>query len=228
MSNVPSRVQFRRANASAWTIANPTLAAGELGYELDTGKFKIGNGNDDWTTLGYSAGGGGGGEGGEGNTSTRFTQVFTRPGPIEAKMYKTKWVATDGDYTISKVSVVVGTHDDDEHPNDGCPIDGGIYVQLKKFNLEDEDPVDIFAEESLLNIEAETHRASSDVFDVSTIYEGEILRVVVSADEVTTNLGSDLAVTVVLESPNYIGGGGSGSGSGITLGIDPVIGGMIF
>lgn len=60
MSRQPSRFQFRRANASAWSSSNPTLAAGELGYELDTGKFKIGDGNLDWNSLGYTAGGAGG------------------------------------------------------------------------------------------------------------------------------------------------------------------------
>lgn len=50
-----SRFQFRRANASAWTASNPTLAAGELGYELDTGKFKIGNGSTAWNSLVYAA-----------------------------------------------------------------------------------------------------------------------------------------------------------------------------
>lgn len=50
-----SRFQFRRANASAWTSANPTLAAGELGYELDTGKFKIGDGTTAWNSLVYAA-----------------------------------------------------------------------------------------------------------------------------------------------------------------------------
>ena len=38
------KIQIKRANASAWTAANPTLAAGEWGMELDTGKLKIGTG----------------------------------------------------------------------------------------------------------------------------------------------------------------------------------------
>lgn len=49
-----SRIQFRRATASAWTSANPTLSAAELGYETDTGKFKIGNGSTAWTSLAYT------------------------------------------------------------------------------------------------------------------------------------------------------------------------------
>ena len=51
-----TQVQFRRGNAAAWTAANPTLAEGELGLELDTGKFKIGNGTTAWTSLAYSSG----------------------------------------------------------------------------------------------------------------------------------------------------------------------------
>lgn len=47
------RIQFRRGTASEWTSANPTLAAGELGYETDTTKFKLGDGSTAWTSLGY-------------------------------------------------------------------------------------------------------------------------------------------------------------------------------
>lgn len=47
------RIQFRRGTAAEWTSANPTLVAGELGYETDTTKFKIGDGSTAWTALGY-------------------------------------------------------------------------------------------------------------------------------------------------------------------------------
>lgn len=49
------RIQFRRGTAAEWTAANPTLAAGELGFESDTGAFKIGNGSSSWTSLSYGA-----------------------------------------------------------------------------------------------------------------------------------------------------------------------------
>lgn len=48
------RIQFRRGTAAEWTAANPTMAAGELGYETDTTKFKIGDGTTNWTTLTYA------------------------------------------------------------------------------------------------------------------------------------------------------------------------------
>jgi hypothetical protein len=46
--------QQRRDTAANWTTANPTLLNGELGYETDTGKWKIGDGSTAWTALGYT------------------------------------------------------------------------------------------------------------------------------------------------------------------------------
>jgi hypothetical protein len=47
-------IQFRRDTASNWTTNDPTLAAGEIGYETDGGgNYKIGNGSTAWTSLGY-------------------------------------------------------------------------------------------------------------------------------------------------------------------------------
>lgn len=52
-------IQMRRSVSSAWVSANPTLAAGEIGFESDTNKFKIGNGTDNWVALRYAGGAGG-------------------------------------------------------------------------------------------------------------------------------------------------------------------------
>ena len=52
--NMSTRIRFRRDTAANWTSANPTLTTGELGYETDTGKFKIGNNTNAWTALPYS------------------------------------------------------------------------------------------------------------------------------------------------------------------------------
>ena len=48
-----NRIQLRRGGAQEWANANPTLAQGELGIELDTGRFKIGDGVTAWNTLRY-------------------------------------------------------------------------------------------------------------------------------------------------------------------------------
>jgi hypothetical protein len=54
---VQTQMQVRRGTASSWTSTNPILAAGELGFETDTGKFKIGTGASTWTALLYAGGG---------------------------------------------------------------------------------------------------------------------------------------------------------------------------
>ena len=48
-------MQQRRGTAAQWTAANPVLAAGEIGFETDTNKFKMGNGTSAWTALTYFA-----------------------------------------------------------------------------------------------------------------------------------------------------------------------------
>jgi hypothetical protein len=47
------QIQFRNDFAATWTSANPTLAQGELGLEIDTGQFKVGTGQAAWTALSY-------------------------------------------------------------------------------------------------------------------------------------------------------------------------------
>jgi len=47
-------IQLRRGTAAAWTSSNPVLMQGELGYETDTGLYKIGNGSTAWTGLSYN------------------------------------------------------------------------------------------------------------------------------------------------------------------------------
>ena len=50
------QIQYRRGISSAWSTVNPILAEGEPGYEVDTGRFKVGNGLDFWSDLEYSSG----------------------------------------------------------------------------------------------------------------------------------------------------------------------------
>lgn len=56
---MPTKIQFRRDSASDWSSANPTLAAGEFGYETDTTKFKVGDGSTAWNSLAYNTSAGG-------------------------------------------------------------------------------------------------------------------------------------------------------------------------
>jgi hypothetical protein len=52
---VQTQLQQRRGTAASWTSTNPTLAAGEIGFESDTNKFKIGTGSTAWASLAYAS-----------------------------------------------------------------------------------------------------------------------------------------------------------------------------
>lgn len=60
------KIQLRNDTASNWTTANPTLSAGEFGFETDTGKFKVGTGSTAWASLSYA-----------GMTPTEITNAIT-------------------------------------------------------------------------------------------------------------------------------------------------------
>jgi hypothetical protein len=72
---VVTAIQIRRGTASEWTSANPTLAAGEQGYESDTNKIKIGNGSTAWNSLGY-----------QGDVTLTGTQTLTNKTLTDAKI----------------------------------------------------------------------------------------------------------------------------------------------
>ena len=50
-------IQMRRGTAAEWTSVNPLLAQGEIGTELDTHKWKCGDGVLRWSALPYVTGG---------------------------------------------------------------------------------------------------------------------------------------------------------------------------
>jgi hypothetical protein len=81
-------IQFRRGTASQATTDNPILAAGEPGYELGTGKLKIGDGSTAWTALPYFAGSG------SGTATTDASQLTT--GTLAAARLPATVVQTSG------------------------------------------------------------------------------------------------------------------------------------
>ena len=58
-TQVKVQIQNRIDTASAFTTANPTLLLGEVAYESDTKKWKLGDGSTGWTSLAYMPGSGG-------------------------------------------------------------------------------------------------------------------------------------------------------------------------
>jgi hypothetical protein len=49
-----ARIKLRRDTSQNWTTANPILAAGETGFEIDTRMIKLGDGSTRWNSLPYA------------------------------------------------------------------------------------------------------------------------------------------------------------------------------
>ena len=62
-------IQLKRANAARWIEVNPILALGEPGFERDTHRLKIGDGETSWRDLPYI------GREGEGETINEIVTV---------------------------------------------------------------------------------------------------------------------------------------------------------
>lgn len=73
-------VQCRRGTAAEWTSNNYILAYGQIGFELDGNRIKVGNGVSGWNNLNYIGGSGTGGGSTSGilnlNGLTSVTQTF--------------------------------------------------------------------------------------------------------------------------------------------------------
>ena len=54
MSRILMHFTFRADTAANWTSNDPTLLTGEIGYETDTGLFKVGDGSTAWTSHTYA------------------------------------------------------------------------------------------------------------------------------------------------------------------------------
>jgi hypothetical protein len=54
VANTPVIIRNRRSTAAEWSVVNPVLHDGQLGYETDTGKWKWGDGLSEWSDLPYA------------------------------------------------------------------------------------------------------------------------------------------------------------------------------
>lgn len=78
------RQQVARYTLAEWEHYDPVLLEGEIGFEIDTNKLKVGNGINSYTNLEYIAGVGGGG--GATNTVTSYRSSYENDGYIYSGM----------------------------------------------------------------------------------------------------------------------------------------------
>jgi hypothetical protein len=102
-----TRIQLRRDTSANWTLSDSTLAQGEIGFEVDTNKFKIGSGSVSWTSLDYF--------GGEVDLSEYLTQSSASSTYITqasaSTTYATKTELNNIDFSSASTAVVAAIVD---------------------------------------------------------------------------------------------------------------------
>ena len=53
MSTINTRIALKRDTKANWEAHNPVLYAGEVAFETDTTRFKVGDGTNTYTDLKY-------------------------------------------------------------------------------------------------------------------------------------------------------------------------------
>lgn len=97
---VQTKLQVRRDTAANWTTANSTLASGEVGFETDTLKFKIGNGSTAWASLAYQ------GSTFNGGTITNALVVSNTSGVNTSGTYTSTIATGTAPFTVSSTTQV--------------------------------------------------------------------------------------------------------------------------
>ncbi len=93
------QMQIRRGTTAQWSSANPVLAEGELGYDTDQNKFKIGDGTTNWNSLVFATGPAG---------AYGLNPVFSRQGTLTTQT-GTQRLYVERSGTLAVVRATVGT-----------------------------------------------------------------------------------------------------------------------
>ena len=118
-----TQIQIRRDTTANWESVDPTLADGEIGFDVTVNRFKVGDGVKAWTDIEYS-----------GSTGSELID-----GEAYIRLEDGSWVASpsmtlDGDLNISGNIVIDGEIvDPDGNPSGGgfvdAPDDGAQYAR---------------------------------------------------------------------------------------------------
>lgn len=107
--SLTTRICLRNDQAARWAEVNPTLLAGEIGVELDTGLFKIGNGSSAFNELPYANNSSSGG------TTVQVTadgkSISYTSGVVSLNNWNKQYYAYDSTTKTYSLQVV-----DDNHP----------------------------------------------------------------------------------------------------------------
>jgi hypothetical protein len=112
---MPFRLQQRRDTAANWTSNNPTLAAGEIGIETNTSRFKIGDGTTAWNSLTYAGGG-------------TITSLVAGTGLTGGTITATGTIAIDTAVTVDKTTTQTLTNKTLTSPQISGSVSGSVFL----------------------------------------------------------------------------------------------------
>lgn len=191
------RIQFRRGTAAEWFSTNPILSAGEVGFETDTRKFKIGTGDKRWndsdfpyyaqgTITNVIAGGGltGGGDTGEVTLSLDSAvltgTVFNNRGDL--------LTATSND---TPALLPVGDTDYDVLRVDSTSVTGLSYGKVKTASIEN----NAVTESKILDTSVSNSKLQDLSVSTSKIINSAVTDIKIANNAVTTIKINNGAVT---------------------------------
>ena len=93
-------MQQKRGTAANWTSSNPILLAGEIGFESDTNKIKIGDGVNTWNNLSYITSSGNESMGSAGNNGNTLYSIES-PTVVDT-FVASDWRSVKYVFTLSK------------------------------------------------------------------------------------------------------------------------------
>ena len=132
-----------------------------------------------------------------------YTKEWVEPDVVEAIHYTSaKWIV-DADYNIIGARATVGYHDEDTHPDDGCPQGDDITINFRRMLADKSLHEGVFASDSRLIIPDGEHDAEAwiqdtdDQFVITQLFLDEIVTVNVATVGSSTP-GTGLTVELLL------------------------------
>ena len=89
-----TQIQIRRDTEANWSGVNPILADGEIGFDVTSNRFKVGNGVDAWNDIEFS--GSSLATGDEPVSPNEMEQWFNPDDGYLYIQYQGQWVAVGG------------------------------------------------------------------------------------------------------------------------------------